>query len=238
MTTVHRVTMATVAGIGAITLLAGCGGSSGATTAGAAPAASASDSMDGMDMSPKPADSADGTTDQSASAPDDDNMDDMDMSSSKPAADFNNDDVMFVQMMLPHHQEGLQMAKWARTNASNAEVKNLAMKIQMEGQPQLDKLNGWLTAWDKQPLAADDPMMTSMDGMMSTAEMAEMKKMKGAMFDRMFVQMMISHHQGAIKVAKDEVAKGDNPKAKAMAKTIQTSLRTELTQMKQLLPTL
>ncbi len=238
MTVVHRLTMATVAGTGAIALLTGCGGASGTTTAGAGAAAPASSDMKGMDMPSKPADSDYGTTDESTSAPTDDDMDGMDMSSSKPAAGFNDGDVMFVQMMLPHHQEALQMAKWAQSNASNAEVKDLAMKIQMQGQPQLGKLNGWLAAWDKQPLADDDSMMTSMPGMMSSAEMAKMKKMKGSAFDRMFARTMITHHQGALKVTQDEITKGGNSKVKSMAKTIQTSLRTELSQMKQLLPTL
>lgn len=238
MTTARRVTMATAAGIGAIILLAGCGGTSGTTTAGAGAAPSASSDLDGMDMSSKPDDSGYGTTGESTPAPGEDDMDGMDMSSSKPAAGFNDGDVMFVQMMLPHHEEALQMAKWAQTNASNTEVKDLAMKIQMEGQPQIGKLKGWLTAWDQPPLAEDDPMMTSMPGMMSAAEMAKMKKMKDAMFDRMFVRMMIAHHQGALKVTQDEIAEGGNSKVKTMAKTIQASMRTELAQMKQLLPTL
>ncbi|MEU7829952.1 DUF305 domain-containing protein [Nonomuraea sp. NPDC049129] len=219
MTVAHRITMLTVAGIGAVALLTACGSSTPTTTAAGAGAAPAASSNDGA--------SADVT-----------NMDGMDMSSSKPKADFNDGDVMFVQMMLPHHQEALRMAKWAQTNASNAKVKDLAMKMQMEAQPQLSKLNNWLTAWDKEPMADDDPMMTSTPGMMSSAEMAKMRQMKGGMFDRMFTQMMISHHQGAIKVTQNEIARGSNAKTKTMAKTIQTSLRSELAELKQLLPTL
>ncbi|MEV1170100.1 DUF305 domain-containing protein [Nonomuraea sp. NPDC049784] len=63
----------------------------------------------------------------------------------------------------------------------------------------------------------------------------QLKGSKGAAFDKMFVQMMVSHHNRAIERAKTEQAQGANPEAKELAKTIETAQQAEVEQMQKIL---
>jgi uncharacterized protein (DUF305 family) len=78
----------------------------------------------------------------------------------------------------------------------------------------------------------------AMPGMMSDAQMQELTAATGAEFDRLFLQLMIVHHQGAIEMADTELADGSNPAAVALAESITTSQTAEITEMQQLLQTL
>ena len=62
-----------------------------------------------------------------------------------------------------------------------------------------------------------------------------MRSLKGAEFDTLWLQSMISHHQGAIEMAKTEIANGENADMIAMAKNIVTAQQAEIDQMKQML---
>lgn len=63
-------------------------------------------------------------------------------SASAGAAAFNDADVMFAQMMIPHHREAVEMAEMAETRAADAEVKSLAGKIEQAQQPEIDTMTG------------------------------------------------------------------------------------------------
>ena len=78
----------------------------------------------------------------------------------------------------------------------------------------------------------------AMPGMMSDTQMQELTAATGAEFDRLFLQLMIVHHQGAIEMADTELAQGSNPAALALAESIKTSQTAKITQMQQLLNTL
>lgn len=147
-------------------------------------------------------------------------------------AAFNDADVSFAQGMIPHHQQAIEMAKLAATRASDADVKKLAEQIETAQSPEITTMTGWLTAWGK-PTAA--PSMGNMDmgdtGMMSDADMTELKAASGTAFDKQFLTMMIAHHQGAITMAKDELAKGSNSDAKTLAQKIITTQQAEIDTM-------
>jgi uncharacterized protein (DUF305 family) len=153
---------------------------------------------------------------------------------------FNDADVTFVQAMIPHHQQAVQMADMADGRAADAEVKQLAGNIQAAQQPEIDTMTGWLTAWGK---PAPEPHMSmgsgtghgSMPGMMTDADMAKLMDAKGAAFDKQFLTMMIAHHEGAIEMAQTEVAQGSNPQAKALAQKIITDQQAEIATMKTIL---
>ena len=65
--------------------------------------------------------------------------------------------------------------------------------------------------------------------------MTQLESMNGAEFDKLWLESMISHHQGAIEMAKAEIANGDNVDAKTLAKNIVTTQEAEIGQMKQML---
>jgi uncharacterized protein (DUF305 family) len=178
---------------------------------------------------------------------------------SASTATFNDADVMFTQMMIPHHQQAVEMANLAETRASDPQVKQLAEQIKAAQAPEIATMTNWLTAWGK-PTAAPSgmpgmttsampgmPGMTAsampgmdhshggMPGMMSDADMAKLKAASGKDFDRQFCTMMIAHHQGAIEMAKQEQATGANPDAKALAGRIITAQQAEITTMNAIL---
>lgn len=182
-------------------------------------------------------------------------------SSAAVDAEHNDQDVMFAQMMLVHHQGAIEMAQMATTQASSQEVKDLAGSIESAQQPEIDQMTSWLNAWGE-PVSADSSMeemdhstmdpsadssmsetsempgMSQMPGMMSEEQMTQLQNATGADFDRMFLQMMIEHHQGAVEMAETQQQQGSNPQALELADSIVTSQNAEIAQMQQMLTTL
>jgi uncharacterized protein (DUF305 family) len=152
------------------------------------------------------------------------------------AAAFNDADVAFAQGMIPHHKQAVEMAQLADGRAADPAVGELAAKIEAAQQPEIDKLNGWLAAWGS-PSAMPGMGMDhgAMPGMMSGADLGKLKAAKGAAFDKQFLTMMISHHEGAITMAQQETAQGSDAEAKALAAKIITDQQAEIVTMKQLL---
>ncbi|MFI7065164.1 DUF305 domain-containing protein [Kribbella sp. NPDC050124] len=158
-------------------------------------------------------------------------------SATTAAAEFNDADVTFATQMIPHHQQAVQMASMAGYQATTPEVKQLALAIKAAQDPEIKLMSGWLTKWGK-PVPSPEHGEhggDEMPGMMTEDEMSELGKQKGSMFDRMWVQMMIKHHQGAVAMAKTEQTAGKDPAATALAKKIETDQNREIATMKRLL---
>ena len=174
--------------------------------------------------------------------------------SSQPAAqaDHNQADITFAQQMIPHHAQAITMAEMATANATSPKVRELASGIKQAQQPEIDQMTGWLQAWGAEvPSTAMGNMGGSttgnmggmsgggtggpMPGMMSPGQMNQMGQTTGAQFDRMFLQMMIAHHEGAIEMAQTEVSSGENSEVKQLAQKIITDQRAEITEMQTLL---
>jgi uncharacterized protein (DUF305 family) len=153
--------------------------------------------------------------------------------SAQPSATFNDADVMFAQMMIPHHEQAVEMADLAATRAADPEVKELATKIKAAQDPEIETMKGWLTEWGKP--APEAGMGHDMPGVMSAEEMAKLEAAKGKEFDRLFAEQMIAHHNGAIEMTRTEQTSGSNPEAKELAKTIETTQQAEVEQLRKIL---
>ncbi|KUL31747.1 copper resistance protein [Actinoplanes awajinensis subsp. mycoplanecinus] len=164
------------------------------------------------------------------------------------AATFTDADVTFAGSMIPHHQQAVQMAALADGRAGSSEVKDLAATIKAAQQPEIDTMSQWLTAWGHPMPAMSGSVMPGMDasvmpgmdhdampGAMSPADMDKLTTAKGAAFDKQFLTLMISHHEGAVTMAQQEVAQGTSPEAKTLAQKIITDQQAEITEMKGLL---
>jgi uncharacterized protein (DUF305 family) len=151
---------------------------------------------------------------------------------------FNDADVTFATQMIPHHQQAVQMASMAGYQATTPEVKQFATAIKAAQDPEITLMSGWLTSWGKPvptPSHGGHGMSEPMAGMMTEEEMSELGKAKGSMFDRMWIQMMIKHHQGAVAMAKTEQTAGKDPASIALAKKIQAAQTTEIATLQRLL---
>jgi len=159
-------------------------------------------------------------------------------------ANYNATDIGFAQGMIPHHAQAIEMADLALTNTKNSDVLALANKIKAAQSPEIVKLSGWLRDWGQTvPSTASGSMdhdMSGMggmmmDGMMSQADMDRLETSTGTEFDRLWIELMIQHHEGAVKMSKTEVAGGKNPDAIALAQAIISSQQAEITTMESLL---
>ena len=149
---------------------------------------------------------------------------------------FNDADVTFATQMIPHHQQAVEMSDLALRKATTADVKNLATAIKAAQAPEIETMSGWLTTWGKPvPTPGAHTMTGPMTGMMSAEELADLSKASGPMFDRMWIQMMIKHHQGAVAMAKTEQTTGKDAASIALAKKIQAAQTTEIAGMQRLL---
>jgi uncharacterized protein (DUF305 family) len=154
--------------------------------------------------------------------------------SSTQAAGHNADDVTFAQQMVPHHSQALDMAKLVPSRSTNPKVLDLASRIEKAQEPEIRQLQSWLTTWDAaMPGMTREPMPGM--GMMSGADLNQLEAAKGAEFDKMWLGMMVKHHQGAIDMAKTELSQGGNADAKALAQKIVDAQQAEITEMRGLL---
>lgn len=165
---------------------------------------------------------------------------------SSAGADFNKADVSFAQDMIPHHRQATEMAALAKTRTDTAAVLALAADIEAAQGPEIDTMTGWLKDWGKDVPAEGDDMggmdhsnmggdSSSMPGMMSDDQMAELEASSGVGFDQMFLTMMVAHHEGAVQMAKAEQSDGKNAEAKALAGTIRKDQTAEIATMRDLL---
>jgi uncharacterized protein (DUF305 family) len=155
-------------------------------------------------------------------------------------AEFNQADVDFAQGMIPHHAQAIEMADMAIAQSDSAEVTDLAERIRAAQDPEIEQLTTWLEDWgqdvpDREMSMDHDMGDMSMDGMMTQDQMGEMAAATGAEFDRMFLEMMIVHHEGAVSMAEDEVANGKYEPAIEMAQSIIDGQSAEIDEMNQLL---
>ncbi|WP_299165546.1 DUF305 domain-containing protein [uncultured Arthrobacter sp.] len=162
--------------------------------------------------------------------------------SSSVSEEHNEADVMFAQMMIPHHQQAVEMSDvmLAKEDVS-AEVTDLATRIKEAQAPEIETMTGWLEAWGE-PVAVESmeghdmgSMGGGMDGMMSEDQMAELEAAEGEEAARMFLESMTAHHNGAVAMAQEEIENGENPDAIALAEAIVEAQEAEIEEMEQLL---
>ncbi len=149
-------------------------------------------------------------------------------------------DVAFATDMIPHHAQAVTMADLALTKATNPKVKELASGIKAAQDPEIKTLSGWLVGWSQPlPATAGGHNMSAMaGGMMSEQEMEQLSNATGATFDRLWLQLMIKHHQGAVAMAQTELTIGTNLDAKKLAQTIIDGQTKEIVTMADLLPSI
>jgi uncharacterized protein (DUF305 family) len=153
------------------------------------------------------------------------------MSQSK---EFSGADIMFAQMMIPHHEQALLMSGFAETRSSNEEVKKLARQIYAEQEPEIAQMKLWL---EKTNSSMDMGHDMGMNGMLTDSEIEAMKSATGKAFDRLFLEGMIAHHEGAIHMA-EMIVDSDNAEAKKLGQSIQVTQQREIDLMKEMLKTI
>jgi uncharacterized protein (DUF305 family) len=152
-------------------------------------------------------------------------------------AGYNADDVAFASNMIPHHQQAVELSALVPDRSTNPELIALAKQISAAQQPEIETMKVFLVQWNENPgdNSGHAVHANTMQGMVDAATITKLESLNGAEFDNLWLESMISHHQGAIEMAKAEIANGDNVDAKTLAKNIVATQEAEVGQMKQML---
>ena len=163
-------------------------------------------------------------------------------SAEEVSAEHNDADVMFAQMMIPHHQQAVEMSEMLLAKDEiPAEVAAFAQKVIDAQGPEIERMNSMLTAWGEDPVDMGDMGdMEGMDhggmsGMMSEEDMADLEQAQGTEAARLYLEQMTTHHKGAVDMAKDEAKDGQNPQAVQLAEQVIADQEAEITEMEQML---
>ena len=162
-------------------------------------------------------------------------MSDMGMATPSSTTGASPADAMFAQMMIPHHEQAVEMSTLAETRASSPQIKELAAEIKAAQQPEIDQMTAWLEEWGMPVMSGMDAMGEhgghGMSGMLTDEQMQQLADAQGPEFDRLFAEFMILHHEGAIDMAEDVVDSKD-PRVAALAQAILTTQAEEIAQMR------
>jgi uncharacterized protein (DUF305 family) len=149
-------------------------------------------------------------------------------------------DRAFVREMVPHHKMAVEMAEMARMKADHRRIKTLAKSIIEDQTAEIRQLTAIRKRLNVKPLPSGheehETMMRdaetlglTMDEMGMDMDMDELEDAKP--FDKAFIDMMITHHQGAIRMARAELAKGSNAQLRSIARVIVSAQKREITDL-------
>ena len=161
--------------------------------------------------------------------------------SAAASADVDSADRMFVVMMIPHHQQAIEMSDTLLAkDGVDARVRALAQQIKDAQGPEIEKMKGWVRDWGT---AQSTPMMSggaggTGDGMMSGSDMTALTSATGKDASKLYLQQMIVHHQGAVAMARSVLSDGRNSGVATLARGIVAGQTAEIATMQQILGTL
>jgi uncharacterized protein (DUF305 family) len=159
-------------------------------------------------------------------------------SASPSTSAFNDTDIMFVQMMLPHHDQAVSMSELLLDKRGvHPEVVALARQIRDTQQAEIDTMNGWFDAMGRPEVEAEEggPHHAGLDGMLTELEMQTLDMANARDGQRLFLEGMIKHHGGAIEMAQKGVTDGQHPGLVDLAKRIAENQQQEVEAMTGLL---
>ncbi|WP_033438613.1 DUF305 domain-containing protein [Saccharothrix sp. NRRL B-16314] len=149
-------------------------------------------------------------------------------------------DLKYVAMMIVHHKQALEMSALAAERAQNQTVRGLASRIHDTQGPEIGAMEQWQRQYAESApghghnAELPDVSHESMPGMATAEQMAALKAATGAEFDRLFLQLMIAHHEGAVTMAIEVLSSGTDVRVEEMANDVAVSQTDEVERMKAL----
>jgi uncharacterized protein (DUF305 family) len=146
-------------------------------------------------------------------------------------------DVKFMQGMIGHHQQAIEMTNLLKTRTASEDMKKLALRIDVSQADEINMMKRWLEVRG-QEIPSEHAMhmhgATLMPGMLTPEEMEKLAAAKGVDFDRLFLEGMIKHHGGAISMVKDLFSTpgaGQEAEIFAFASDVDSDQRMEIDRM-------
>jgi len=147
-------------------------------------------------------------------------------------------DVMFVQMMIPHHEGAIEMSTMLLAKPGvDPEIVALAEQIKAAQGPEIEQMKGWLDDWGMATMSDGMNGMHGMNGMagMTEADMQALEDASGHEAGDLFLEQMIVHHEGALEMADDVLDDGEHPGVRELAEDIIVSQTAEIELMRSML---
>lgn len=147
-------------------------------------------------------------------------------------------DLRYVASMIAHHRQALDMTALAPERASNDTVKGLASRIHDTQGPEIGAMEQWQRQFaEKAPAHGHSGTLPHVDhatmpGMATDEELAALAAARGPDFDRLFLRLMIAHHEGALTMALDLLSKGTDVRVEEMANDVVASQSDEIERMR------
>ena len=160
------------------------------------------------------------------------NMDHSMMQSSPNAASAPYD-LQFLDTMIAHHQDAVDMAGPVTTKARHAEIKTLATNIISSQEKEIAQMKAWRDQWFAGAAPAMNMEMMGMNDSMKGMDMKSLGTLSGNDFDLAFIKQMVPHHEGAVVMAKEALKKTTKPEIKTLANDIIKTQQAEIKQMKE-----
>ncbi|MFJ9113731.1 DUF305 domain-containing protein [Streptomyces sp. NPDC102283] len=146
----------------------------------------------------------------------------------------NSADFRYARMMIEHHGQALVMTGLVPKRASADTVERLADRISAGQKPEIGAMEGWLerNGGDRREEHHDH---TTMPGMATDAQLDELRDAEGKAFDKLFLELMITHHQGAITMATEALTEGNDVIVEEMASDVVAQQTVEINRMRGLM---
>ena len=122
------------------------------------------------------------------------------MNNSQSASDLEINEYMFAEMMIPHHQQAVDMSDLALKKSTNPKILDLAQRIKSAQSSEIIQMQSWLGGKEAKSMMSDHSGH-SMGGMLTDEEFSKLESSSGVTFDTLFLEGMIVHHEGAIDMA-------------------------------------
>lgn len=151
---------------------------------------------------------------------------------------FTEADVRFMQGMIAHHAQAIYMSRLAAAHDANPRVLKFATKIDQSQQAEIRLMQEWLRANGQFAPDTSSWRHMTMPGMLSSAQLEQLDGAKGTEFDRLFLTLMIQHHEGALKMVNDLFAApgaGQDVDVSVFANDVHTVQTAEIGTMYQML---
>jgi len=146
-----------------------------------------------------------------------------------------------MQGMIGHHLQAIEMTELLTTRTSDDGLRQLAKRIEISQADEIQMMRDWLKARGESlpdPHAHHAPGAELMPGMLTAAEMQRLAESKGRDFDRLFLEFMIKHHDGALVMVEQLFSSegaGQQSDIFAFASDVETDQRMEIERMSEML---
>lgn len=147
------------------------------------------------------------------------------------SASYNDADLKFVEQMIPHHQQAVDMSSLAEERAEDPRISRLASDIGFIQSIELEELRGWLLDWGISEGSDDHENHGEMSGMLTDAELQSLEATVGLDFDLLWAQLMLKHHEGAIAAAQTLLQDGKSEDVRFFAESLIQTQSAELEEL-------